>query len=93
MQQLIEDYQQDLDEYDDTHFDDVRSNYSPGNVTEANSIETVKQNLQNNFVNRYAHHHVFNFETIRDLLDYCGFESVYQQVAAPFHLVTIAVKK
>lgn len=93
LQHLIEDYRQDVDEYDNTHFDEILSNYSPQHATEANSIETVKENLRNNFVNRYAHHHVFNFEMIRDLLAYCGFETVYQQSAAPFHLVTIAIKK
>ena len=93
LQHLINDFEQEVDEHDTTHFDEIISNYSPLKATDAGSVETVRKTLQNNFVNRYAHHHVFNFDMIRDLLQYCGFETVYQQEAAPFHLITIAIKK
>lgn len=89
---LINDYKQDADEYDTTHFDEILLHYSPSKKDKGISKEMAKELLQNNYVNRRAHHHVFSFETIREMLLYCGFKTIYQQEAAPFHLVTIAKK-
>jgi hypothetical protein len=90
---MINDFEQDVNENDTTHFDEIISNYSPVHGKEENSVETLKQTLSDNFINRYAHHHVFDFETIRELLTYCGFETIYQQAADPFHLITVARKQ
>ena len=89
---LIDDFKQDADEHDTTHFDEILSNFSPEKNGET-SIETAKEILQNNYMNRRAHHHVFNFSTIKEMLQYCGFDTIYQQEASPFHLITIARKK
>jgi predicted SAM-dependent methyltransferase len=90
---LLDDYKQDVNEYDTTHIDEILLNYSPINTDGASSKEMAKMLLKDNYINRYAHHHVFNFETICQLLQYCGFDTVYQQAASPFHLITIARKK
>lgn len=92
VEHLIDDFKQDINEYDNTHFDEILFHYSPSISEEGISKEMTKELLSNNYVNRRAHHHVFNFQTIKEMLLYCGFETIYQQEASPFHLVTIAKK-
>lgn len=92
MEHLINDYKQDTDEHDDTHFDEILLHFFPPKIEEKISKEMTKELLQKNYENRRAHHHVFSFEIIREMLVYCGFETIYQQEAPPFHLITIAKK-
>lgn len=86
MEHLLNDFNQDVDEHDTTHFDEILSNHS------GNSRKILIETIKNNYINRFAHHHVFNFGTIEELLLYCGFDTAYQQEASPFHLITIAKK-
>lgn len=91
MEHLLSDFKQDVDEYDATHFDEILLHHSPLK-DEGNSKEMLIETLKNNYINRCMHHHVFNFEIIRELLLYCGFIPVFHQEASPFHLITIAKK-
>ena len=93
MQHLLNDFNENVDEYDTTHFDEILLYRSSGKNEEENSREQLNKTLKNNYINRYAHHHVFNFETIKELLLYCGFDTVYQQEASPFHLIAIAKRR
>lgn len=93
MEHLINDYKQNVDEHDTTHFEEILLHHSSAKNEKRISKEMTKELLQNNYINRRAHHHVFNFETIREMLVYCGFDTIYQQEASPFHLITIAKKK
>jgi predicted SAM-dependent methyltransferase len=88
---LVDDFNNNVDEHDTTHFEEIISNYVHEGG-EVDSQEAITKRLDDNFRNRCAHHHVFNFETIRQLLAYCGLSTVYQQKGTPFHLITIAKK-
>lgn len=89
---LLKDYEHDTNEHDTTHFAEIMRYYkSEGNEGDT-AKEAVKTTLENNFVVRCAHHHVFSFETIREVLQFCGFTVLYQQSTPPFHLITIAKK-
>jgi predicted SAM-dependent methyltransferase len=89
---LLQDFKNNIDETDETHFDEVirlhNINLDKGTTTKEELINRTK----NNFLNRCVHHHVFNFELITELLNYTGFTIIKQQWIAPFHLVTIAQK-
>lgn len=93
MEHLINDFKQNVDEHDTTHFNEIILHYSPAKGEKEISAETMRELLKNNYINRRAHHHVFNFETIKEMLLYCGFDTLYQQEAPPFHLITVARKK
>ncbi len=93
MEHLLNDFEQDVNEYDTTHFEEILLHHSASKDKEEISQKFLTETLKNNYINRCAHHHVFNFDTIRELLLYCGFDTIYQQHASPFHLITIAKKR
>ena len=89
---LKEDFKNNIDEADNTHFHEVISLHS---ITKDDGVETKQQLIErtnNNYVNRCVHHHVFDFALIKQMLEHVGFSVQLQQWVAPFHLVTIAKK-
>jgi SAM-dependent methyltransferase len=89
---LLKDYENNEDEYDDTHFNEVVSLHDISIDKGINSITELRNRIKNNFINRCVHHHVFSFEVIKQMLDFTGFATIYQQKAEPFHLITVAKK-
>ncbi len=87
---LLDDYNEDTSENDITHIEEILSKYDEikGKVP----IEEYKKLLSNNYINRCAHHHVFNQELIRNSLEFVGFNVESQYEVDPFHLITIATK-
>ncbi len=57
-----------------------------------NSMEEFKERLRHTFSNRCVHHHVFNNELVKQVLEYCGFSVLHQQEITNLHLFTVAVK-
>ena len=88
---LMQDYVNVTKEDDETHILDILQLHDFTNDP-ATDKENFRTMLKSNFVFRSAHHHVFNFELIKSILEYTGFEVLHQQKNNPFHLVTIAQK-
>ncbi|MDE1191954.1 MAG: methyltransferase domain-containing protein [Arachidicoccus sp.] len=86
---LIEDYKKNIDEHDETHFKEVIQLHDLSKDVKQNKQEFIER-TRNNFINRCVHHHVFSFELINELLNYCGFETIINKEFAPFHLFTFA---
>jgi ubiquinone/menaquinone biosynthesis C-methylase UbiE len=89
---LVNDFNANTQETDLTHVDEIFNlhNFEYDKITDH---VTFKEKLNKNFETRIAHHHVFSLEVITEMLKFTGFETTYQQVCPPFHLVTIASKK
>lgn len=72
LQHLIEDFQHDVGEDDETHFNEVINLHDlkldDGLANKENLIERVSDN----FSNRCLHQHVFNTRLVAELLDYSG---------------------
>jgi len=92
MSHLLDDYKKDVNESDDTHFNEIIALHDIKRDDKLESTGMLEERLKENSVYRYVHHHVFNFELINQMLGYFSFKTVYQQEAAPFHLVSIAQK-
>ena len=89
---LVKDFENGTGESDTTHFAEVINLH---NIEKDGGIETQQELIErtnNNYINRCVHHHVFNFDLIKQMLQYSGFSIQFQQWVAPFHLVTIAQK-
>jgi ubiquinone/menaquinone biosynthesis C-methylase UbiE len=88
---LVNDYNQDIREDDQTHIAEILELHNHSNDT---TVEKVKfeERLKDNLIHRSAHHHVFSFALINNILEFTGFKILYQQKSKPFHLVTIAQK-
>lgn len=86
------DFEKEATEQDDTHFAEVISLH---NIEKDDGVQTKEQLIErsnNNFENRCVHHHVFDFDLIKQMLEYASFSVEMQQWVAPFHLVSIAKK-
>ena len=90
---LIEDYNNNIDESDTTHFDEVINLHDFTFDAFVQSKEELIQRTHLNIENRAVHHHVFNLDLIKEMLIYCGFEMIHQQTYPPFHLVSVAERK
>lgn len=87
---LLSDYTNDTNEHDTTHFAEILQTHDE-EKTEM-KYEVTKLRLENNFINRCAHHHVFSLELLKQIVEYTGFKVESQSTAPPFHLITIASK-
>jgi SAM-dependent methyltransferase len=93
LEHLIEDFKNDVQEDDETHFNEVIDLHDMDLDKALGSRDILKERTIQNLSYRAVHHHVFNFELIKGLLSYIGFEVELQQNFHPFHLITIATKK
>jgi len=93
LEHLIEDYNNNVEEDDDTHYNEVIDLHDMDLDKALGSRDILKDRTIQNLSYRAVHHHVFNFELIKELLSYTGFDVEIQQNFHPFHLITIATKK
>ena len=93
LEHLIEDYNNNVGEDDNTHYNEVIDLHDMDLDKALGSREILKERTIQNLSYRAVHHHVFNFELIKDLLSYTGFTVEFQQNFYPFHLITLAIKK
>lgn len=92
IEHLINDFENEIDETDTTHFTEVINLHDIEKDNGIKNKEELFERTNNNFLNRCVHHHIFNFELIKQMLQHTGFSIYLQQWVAPFHLVTIAKK-
>ena len=88
----LNDYENNVDEHDATHFNEIMQFHDITMDEGVNSKNELEKRLEESFVNRCVHHHVFNQQLVKELLTYCGFEIIHQQEVLSFHLVTVARK-
>jgi len=92
LEHLIEDYNNNVGEEDDTHFNEVIDLHDLELDKALVSRDFLKERTLQNLSYRAVHHHVFNLELIKDLLSYTGFNVDFQYQYHPFHLITVATK-
>lgn len=66
---LVSDYRQNTTESDQTHFEEIIALHDLDMDLAIDSKESLKSRLENNIVNRCAHHHVFNTPLVAQLLN------------------------
>jgi ubiquinone/menaquinone biosynthesis C-methylase UbiE len=93
MAHLLDDYRNNTGENDTTHFEEIVRCFAPDKNPHLSSREELAARLKLNFTERSVHHHVFSQELVKELMQHLSFTTLYQQEAAPFHLITIAEKK
>jgi len=89
---LLKDYENNIDEHDETGFEEMIALHDITMDPGSKSKEEFKMRLKDNFNNRCAHHHVFSNELVRQTLEYCNFKIIHQQEITELHLLTLAVK-
>ncbi|MFT3903301.1 MAG: methyltransferase domain-containing protein [Niabella sp.] len=89
---LLDDFNNNIGEDDETHFKEVLDLHSIERDKGVSSYQELEERTKHNMENRCVHHHVFSFEVIKEMLTFCGFDTVLQKKAAPLHLITLAKK-
>lgn len=90
LEHILSDYENDTNEHDTTHLKEILQAHDE--EKSGVKYDECKQMLENNFVNRCAHHHVFSLQVLKQIVEHTGFKVQSQSTAPPFHLITIATK-
>lgn len=89
---LLDDRRNNVGEDDPTHYQESIELHDLSLDNGVSSKQEHAERIKNNITTRCVHHHVFSLELIREMLTAASFKVIYQQEAAPFHLITIARK-
>jgi SAM-dependent methyltransferase len=89
---LIDDFENNIQETDDTHAQEVIEMFDVHLDSTVTSLkEHIKRTAQN-FDNRVMHHHVFDVELIKDVFKYVEIEYIDSEIFDPYHIVVVGQK-
>lgn len=88
---IIDDYEKNVLENDQTHFDEIIRLHDLTSDTTVNSFQDHKKRTLDNFNTRIAHHHTFDMNLMSALITYCGFNCLSKE-EFKHHLIILAEK-
>jgi len=89
---LIQDYEMNIDENDNTHFEEVINLHDIDLDKGVLSKEDLIVRTRDNFNNRCVHHHVFNTPLVVELADYMKLQILQIEHFNPFNIVILLKK-
>lgn len=84
---ILDDYQKKMGENDMTHFDEITRLHDLKKDLRAGNYEVFVERCKDNISNRCMHHHVYNQQTLAQLMNYAGIDVLYQDTNAEEHLI------
>ena len=90
---LLEDFTHSTTESDLTHLPEILNLHDLTRDPAAGSLDKFKARGLNNAESRCLHHHVFDLELIRSVLDETGWDVLEAEKVKPMHLVALARKR
>ncbi len=90
LQHIITDETRDMQENDETHFDEVLALHDISMDRGISSQEALAFRTKHNLENRCVHHHVFNTPLVFELLHYNGWQILEVAHSNPFHIIVLA---
>lgn len=87
---MLEDFERNVGEDDLTHLPEILEKHDLVMHSGGCSAEEFRQRSLDNFSNRCLHHHVFNKENSRELLQRSGFNVRCIYLASPCHICIVA---
>jgi len=92
LEHFIEDYKNDVDEYDLTHLDEILKTHDLKLDPDAGTFEEFKNRSQLNYENRCLHHHTFTARNVVELMDYLRLKIMVIECIAPSHILVVVQK-
>jgi SAM-dependent methyltransferase len=89
---ILEDFNSDTTEYDLTHLDEILALHDLPMDPPAGKYESFKQRSLDNFHNRTLHHHVFDINVIKAMLNHAGYD-VVETTETDENFFALATKK
>jgi len=90
---LLEDYELNIDEHDLTHLPEILLQHDLNLDLMAGTLEQFQNRSVDNFSNRCLHHHVFNFDLLKQIFEYNNVEIKNISYADPYHQIILGIKK
>jgi SAM-dependent methyltransferase len=90
MDHLIGDFERDVQESDLTHLPEILALHDPARDDAHRGVESFERQSRENFENRCLHHHVFDEDLVRMLLEFSGWSVLLVEFAMPHHIVALA---
>lgn len=87
---MLEDFEQGTTEDDTTHVEEVLALHDLSRDPDAGDYEEFRQRVLKNSQYRSLHHHVFDENNSRELLEAVGMQVLCVELAAPWHIVLLA---
>jgi SAM-dependent methyltransferase len=92
IEHLVQDYEQDIDESDKTHFQEVLDLHDLERDGYLSSHSALQEVVNSNHRNRGVHHHVFDTQLAVDMVVRAGFQIRSAEAIAPCHIAIVATK-
>jgi SAM-dependent methyltransferase len=87
---IFDDFERDTQEDDLTHLPEILEKHDLNLDPGVSSAKAFHQRSLDNVNNRCLHHHVFDQNNSRELLNRCGMEVLVVDFAPPYHLLLLA---
>ncbi|HWZ24924.1 MAG TPA: hypothetical protein VN037_06550 [Verrucomicrobiae bacterium] len=87
---MLEDYERDIGEKDETHLNEILDLHDLSRDPPAGTPEQFRARSLLNIENRCLHHHVFDENNSRGLLEAAGLDVEILNFISPFHIVMLA---
>lgn len=90
---LLDDYTNEVNENDLTHLPEILESHDLSLDEAAGSINQFKKRSLDNCNNRCLHHHVFDFELLKQLFEYNNVKTAHTTFVKPYHQIILGIKK
>jgi SAM-dependent methyltransferase len=90
---LLDDYTNEVNENDLTHLSEILELHDLSLDEAAGSIDQFKKRSLDNYNNRCLHHHVFDFELLKQIFEYNNVKTVNTTFVKPYHQIILGIKK
>ena len=91
LEHIVADFENNIDEKDTTHLKEILDLHDLKRDPQAGSNKQFRTRCNDNFDNRCMHHHVFNPELLKGMIEYCGLKILGQYSSYTDHFV-LAIK-
>ncbi len=88
---LKEDFESNIDERDDTHFQEVLDLHDLSKDPSGLDLDAFKKRTNSNFLNRCLHHHVFDLELLDQIAKSTSIEVLILKEFSTIHLVMLGI--
>lgn len=89
---LMNDYDNEISENDDTHFDEIIENHSLVLDSTTKNVEELRRKVNNNYETRFCHHHVYDLSLLKQVLEFCNFKVLSTDTFRPYNHLIVGEK-
>lgn len=90
---LLEDYANKINENDLTHLTEILKLHDLSLDKAAGTVDEFEKRSKDNYSNRCLHHHVFDFELLKQIFEYNNVEIINTSLVKPYHQIILGIKQ